>query len=104
EVQYPASHLYNPSLDRDDYIAQSGGLTRRADDDLIYVVRASGAVVAGKRSKWFGRSGGIEIRPGDTIVAPLETDRMRPLTFWTNVSQIFYQTAIAIAAIKTFDN
>lgn len=104
EIQYPASHLYNPNLSRDEYISQSGGLTRRADNDLIYVVRASGAVVSGDRSSWFGRNGGVEIRPGDTIVAPLETDRTRPLTFWTNVSQIFYQTAIAIAAIRTFDN
>lgn len=104
EVQYPASHLYNPNLSRDEYISQSGGLTRRADSDLIYVVRASGAVVSGDRSMWFGRNGGVEIRPGDTIVAPLETDRMRPLTFWTNVSQIFYQTAIAVAAIRTFSD
>ncbi len=104
EAQYPASHLYLPELQRDDYIARSGGLTRRADEDLIYVVRASGSVVSGNRSSWFHRGDGIEIRPGDTIVVPLETDRVRPLTFWTNVSQIFYQTAIAVAAIRTFNN
>jgi hypothetical protein len=80
----------------------SGGLTRRADKKLIYVVRASGAVVVGNRSKWFGRGGGIEMRPGDTIVVPLETDRIRPLTFWTNVTQILYQGAIAVAAIQSF--
>ena len=104
EAQYPASHLYIPEFGRDDYIARSGGLTRRADEDLIYVVRASGSVVSGNRSSWFQRGGGVEIRPGDTIVVPLETDRVRPLTFWTNVSQIFYQTAIAVAAIRTFNN
>ena len=37
-------------------------------------------------------------------MVPLEIDRMRPLTFWTNVTQILYQGAIAVAAIKTFDN
>ena len=82
----------------------SGGLTRRADKKLIYVVRANGAVVAGNRSKWFGRRGNVGIRPGDTIVVPLDTDRMRPLTFWGNVTQILYQGAIAVAAVKTFDN
>src|SRR5262249_29972959 len=46
EVQNTTSHLFNPSLSRDDYIAQSGGLTRRADRKSIYVVRASGTVVA----------------------------------------------------------
>ena len=71
---------------------------------MIYVVRASGAVVANKRSRWFGRDSGMEIRPGDTIVVPLDTDRIRPLTFWTNVTQILYQGAIAVAAINSFNN
>ena len=104
ETQQNTSHLFQPGLTRDDYIEMSGGLTRRADKKLIYVVRASGAVVAGNRSRWFGRSGRVEIRPGDTVVVPLETDRIRPLTFWTNVTQILYQGAIAIAAVRTFDN
>ena len=104
EVQQSTSHLYQPGLSRGDYLEMSGGTTRRADRKLIYVVRASGAVVTGKRSRWFGRRGDTEIRPGDTIVAPMETDRIRPLTFWTNVTQILYQAAIAVAAIQTFDN
>ncbi|MDH3352506.1 MAG: hypothetical protein OEM51_13255, partial [Gammaproteobacteria bacterium] len=66
--------------------------------------RANGAVVAGNRSRWLGRGSNTEIRPGDTIVVPLDTDRMRPLTFWGNVTQILYQGAIAVAAVKTFDN
>jgi protein involved in polysaccharide export with SLBB domain len=102
ETQQNTSHLYQPGLTRDDYIQMSGGLTRRADRKLIYVVRASGAVIAGNQSRWFGRSNGTEIRPGDTIVVPLEVDRIRPLTLWTSVTQILYQAAIAVAAIETF--
>jgi protein involved in polysaccharide export with SLBB domain len=102
ETQQNTSHLFQPGLTRDDYIDMSGGLTRRADKKLIYVVRASGAVVTGNRSRWFGRGGGVEMQPGDTIVVPLETDRIRPLTFWTNVTQILYQGAIALAAVQTF--
>jgi protein involved in polysaccharide export with SLBB domain len=104
EAQQNTSHLFQPGLSRDDYIEMSGGLTRRADKKMIYVVRASGAVVANKRSRWFGRDSGMEIRPGDTIVVPLDTDRIRPLTFWTNVTQILYQGAIAVAAINSFNN
>lgn len=104
EIQYATSHLYQPGLARNDYIALSGGLTRKADEKLIYVVRASGAVISSNRSKWFGRGQTMEIRPGDTIVVPLETDRIRPLTFWTSVTQILYQGAIAVAAVKTFNN
>ncbi len=103
EAQQNTSHLYDPVLGRDDYIEMSGGLTRRADRKLIYVVRANGAVVAGSRSRWLGgnrRGGGIQ--PGDTIVVPLETDRIRSLTFWTSATQILYQGAIAVAAVNSF--
>ena len=104
ETQHPTSHIFQPGLARDDYISLSGGLTRKADKKLIYVVRASGAVISSSRSRWFGRGTNTEMRPGDTIVVPLETDRIRPLTFWTNVTQILYQSALAVAAIQTFGN
>jgi hypothetical protein len=104
ETQQNTSHLYDTNLSRDDYINLSGGLTRRADSKRIYIVRANGAVVARNGSRWLGRSGNVDIRPGDTIVVPLDADRIRPLTFWTNVTQILYQGAIAVAAVKTFDN
>ncbi len=41
EVQNATSHLYRAGLSRDDYIALSGGATRRADRSHIYVVRAT---------------------------------------------------------------
>ncbi len=56
EVQTLTSHLYRPDLSRDDYIALSGGTTKKADKDRIYVVRADGSVVT-SGSRWFGRSG-----------------------------------------------
>lgn len=104
EIQQNTSHLYEPNRSRDDYIDLSGGLTRRADKARIYVVRANGAVVVKRQSRWLGRGAGVDIRPGDTIVVPLDADKMRPLTFWTNVTQILYQGAIAVAAVRTFDN
>jgi protein involved in polysaccharide export with SLBB domain len=102
EAQQNTSHLFQSGLSRDDYIELSGGLTRRADKKLIYVVKASGAVVTGGRSRWLGSGKEVSISPGDTIVIPLDTDRIRPLTFWTNVTQILYQGAIAVAAISAF--
>ncbi|MCG8371420.1 MAG: hypothetical protein MJA32_13020, partial [Proteobacteria bacterium] len=102
EAQQNTSHLYRRDLSRNDYIEMSGGLTRRADKGRIYIVRASGAVVAGGRSRWLGLDSAADILPGDTIVVPLDTDRMRPLTFWGSVTQILYQGAIAVAAVRTF--
>jgi len=96
EVQKSTSHLYSRNLDRDDYINMSGGMTYKADNKRIYIVRANGAVVSKRNSGWFG--GGKEVRAGDTIVVPLDADRMSSLTLWTNVTQIVYQLGVAAAA------
>jgi protein involved in polysaccharide export with SLBB domain len=104
ETQQNTSHLFQPGLSRNDYIDMSGGFTRRADKRLVYIVRASGAVVTGNRSRWLGRGSKVEVKAGDTIVVPLDTDRIRPITFWGNVTQILYQAAIAVAAVQTFNN
>ena len=57
EVQSATSHLYRADLSRDDYISMSGGLTPRADDDRIYVVRADGSVVTRSGNAWFSGGG-----------------------------------------------
>jgi protein involved in polysaccharide export with SLBB domain len=102
EVQYAASHLFDPALERDDYIEHSGGMTARADKKRIYVVRVDGSVSIDDGGRWFNRRAGIEIEPGDTIVVPLETNKIRPLALWTGVTQTIYNMAIAIAAINSF--
>lgn len=102
EVQYATSHIYDPDLDRDDYISLSGGLTGKADGKRIYVVRANGQVVAASGTRWLRRVGGTEIRAGDTIVVPLDTDRLAPLTLWSSVTQIVYNLAVAVAAVNSF--
>ena len=101
EVQSPTSHVYEPGLTRDDYIAKSGGTTQKADKKRIYVVRANGDVVSGGRSGWFRRTQSIEMRPGDTIVVPLDTERVSALPLWQAVTTIMYNLAIAILAIHT---
>jgi protein involved in polysaccharide export with SLBB domain len=101
EVQSATSHLYRADLSRNDYISMSGGLTPRADEDHIYVVRADGSVVTHSGNSWFS-SGGVEIKTGDTIVAPLDTERMRPLPLWTGVTTIIYNLAIAALAVNSF--
>jgi protein involved in polysaccharide export with SLBB domain len=102
EVQSTMSHFYKPNLSRDDYIALSGGLTRKADRSRIYVVRADGSVLSGEGGGWFRRSGQVAIKPGDTIVAPLDTERMPALPLWQAVTSIVYNLAIAAAAVNSF--
>jgi protein involved in polysaccharide export with SLBB domain len=101
EVQSPTSHVYQAGLTRDDYIARSGGATQKADRKRIYIVRANGDVVTGERSGWFRRSQSVEIHPGDTIVVPLDTERIRALPLWQAVTTIIYNLAVALLAVRS---
>lgn len=101
EVQSATSHLYRSGLTRDDYIGMSGGLTPRADGDRIYVVRADGSVMTRSGGSWFNDRS-VEIKTGDTVVAPLDTERMRALPFWQAVTSIIYNLAISAAAVNSF--
>jgi len=96
EVQNGTSHLYRAGLSRDDYLNLSGGLTRKADKKRVYVVKADGSVIA--KTGWLG-DGKTAIQPGDTIVAPLDTERLPPLPLWQAVTSIIYNAAVAVAAI-----
>jgi len=101
EVQSPTSHVFEAGLTRDDYIARSGGTTQKADRKRIYVVRANGDVSSGERSGWFRRSQSVEMRPGDTIVVPLDTERIRALPLWQAVTTIIYNLAVALLAVRS---
>jgi protein involved in polysaccharide export with SLBB domain len=96
EVQNSTAHVWKRDLKRAAYIDMSGGTTTRADDDRIYVVRANGGVemAASKR-----KANGAALEPGDTIVVPLDTERVRPLHLWTAVTTVIYNLAVAVAAI-----
>ncbi len=103
EVQSPTSHVYQAGLTRNDYLAKSGGITQKADKKRIYVVRANGDVVSGERSSgWFRRTQATDIRPGDTIIVPLDTERVRKLPLWQAVTSIIYNLTLGIYAIRHF--
>jgi polysaccharide export outer membrane protein len=102
EVQTTTSHFYRENLTRDDYIGLSGGLTRKADRGRIYVVRADGSVVSSEGSGWFRRSAQVAMKPGDTIVAPLDTERMPALPLWQAIASILANLTVSAAAISSF--
>jgi len=102
EVQNTTSHFFRENLSRDDYIGLSGGTTNKADRGRIYIVRADGSVVSSENNGWFRRSAQVAMKPGDTVVVPLDTERMPPLALWTAVTQILYNLAIAAAAVNSF--
>jgi polysaccharide export outer membrane protein len=58
-------------------------------------------VVATSNNRWFG-NGGNGIKPGDTIVVPVDTERLPALPMWSAVTSIIYNIAVAVAAVNSF--
>ncbi len=101
EVQHPSSHRYRAGLTLDDYMRLAGGSRKRADEDRVYIIRADGSVLVPQKQSWFALSS-EEIQPGDTIVVPLDTEFKDNISLWAQLTQIFYQSAVALAAINSF--
>ena len=76
----------------------SGGPTKTADEDSIYLVKANGIVKTdegGLLNSLYSQT----LEPGDTIVVPEEIDT-GTLETWKDATQIAYQIAVSIAAIS----
>ncbi|MCS4308824.1 protein involved in polysaccharide export with SLBB domain [Rheinheimera pacifica] len=100
EVQHASSHRFDPKRSLDDYLKLAGGMRKRADEERVYVIRADGSVLV-PENNWFAVSSS-RLQPGDTIIVPLDTEYKDNLTLWAQITQIFYQSAVAIAALNSF--
>lgn len=100
EVQLPISQIYESQLGYWDYINRSGGTTDKADEDRVYIIKANGGVQIPESSNWFA-SNHQQIAPGDTIVVPLDADKLDQIVLWRDMSQIFYQIALGAAAVSS---
>lgn len=98
-VFYESSFLHRPEKSAEDYIAQAGGTTKRADTGQIFVVHADGSVTGS--GGWTG--GGLNstsVMPGDTIVVPEDFEYRSWTAVLTDWAQIFYQFGLGMAALK----
>jgi protein involved in polysaccharide export with SLBB domain len=104
-VNVEASPLWRPNSRVKDYL-KLAGTTSDADIDNAFVLRVDGTVVSADSQGWFfGKIGGLEVMPGDTIVVPEKLDRT---TAWSRFTQgarewtqILANFGLGAAAIKT---
>jgi polysaccharide export outer membrane protein len=99
EVFRPGSFRFEEGQSLRDYLALGAGATVRADEGNIYIVRADGRVDRPGRSLLRFGLGQTALRPGDTIIVPLDASYRDPLNFWTEITQVAFQTGIAVAAV-----
>lgn len=99
EVRRESSFVFNKTYAIDDYITLAAGMTRLADEDNIYIVRANGLVDI-PSGNWFKYGSSRVLREGDAIIVPVDYSYRAPLPFYRDVISIVYQGAVAIAAIS----
>jgi hypothetical protein len=104
-VNVEASPLWKPNTRVNDYL-KLAGTTVDADIDNAFILRVDGTVVSSESQGWFfGKIGGVEVMPGDSIVVPEKIDRQ---TAWSKFTQgarewtqILANLGLGAAAIKT---
>jgi protein involved in polysaccharide export with SLBB domain len=104
-VNVEASPLWRQNSRVKDYL-KLAGTTTDADVDNAFVLRVDGTVVSADSQGWFfGKIGGLEVMPGDTIVVPEKLDKttgwnkfMQGAREWT---QILANFGLGAAAFKT---
>jgi polysaccharide export outer membrane protein len=70
QVFNPTAVAYRPGKSANWYLRQSGGPTPLANKKSIFVVRADGSVIGGKKGLWSGDSLNAALQPGDMVVVP----------------------------------
>ena len=104
QVYNPSAISYEPGRNAGWYLKQAGGPTDLANKKGIFIIRASGAVVAqGGSGLFHGSVLGTRMQPGDSIVVP---DRIVGGSVWLrsllNTAQVTSSLAIAARVATSF--
>ncbi|WP_045826830.1 SLBB domain-containing protein [Teredinibacter turnerae] len=94
EVHRPTSHVFQDQFSAMDYVSLSGGITSKSKQKLIYLVRADGSA---KKLKSGWRK--THVQPGDTIVVPLNVEKIRGLRRWQDITGILANLITPSAAM-----
>jgi len=89
EVQVPQSVVYASNATLNDYIAQAGGYTERANPETLIIVKPNGKVIMGSS---------LQVSAGDQIMVYPRLDT-KDMQFTKDLVQIVYQIAVAAKAV-----
>lgn len=111
-VHNQTAFVYSADTSVEDYIRLAGGVTKNADEDEVYVLKADGTAVSRKAAGGWGiswdsgnnrwRGGGLmamSLDPGDTVVVPVETEKIAWLREVKDITQILYQIAVTAGVL-----
>lgn len=98
EVHSPSAQVFLPGLKVKDVLNHTGGYTKYAEQDQVYVLQANGAAVSGD-SPSVGNIEDKELKAGDTIFVPQKTERNAGMRLTKDIVDILFKTAVVIATI-----
>jgi protein involved in polysaccharide export with SLBB domain len=98
EVHSPSAQVFIPGLKVKDVISETGGYTKFAEKDQVYVLQANGSAVSGD-SLSAGSIEDKELKAGDTIFVPQKTERNAGFRLFKDIVDIMFKTAVVIATI-----
>lgn len=110
-VYNQTAFVYKPGSTVYDYIKKSGGMTKNADEESIYVLKLNGTAIGTRESsswslRWDSENGGwvsgfmaTQLDPGDTIVIPEDTEKIYWMKDIRDITQILYQIAVTAGVL-----
>jgi protein involved in polysaccharide export with SLBB domain len=102
EVLSPASLLFDPEKDVEDYLREAGGLTRFADDDRIFLIHPDGSAEPLDQPR--SRHGRVAVTPGAMLVVPRDAEPLEIMPLAQSITTILSQIAFSAAAIASISD
>jgi len=98
EVHSPSAQVFLPGLKVKDFINQTGGYTKYAEQDQVYVLQANGSAVS-SGSPSIGNIENKELKAGDTVFVPQVVERNVGMRLFKDVVDLLFKTAVIFATI-----
>ena len=111
QVYNPTSLVYMQGKSASYYLSKSGGATRDAEEDDMYIVKADGTVVSrhqtslgfnwndDTKSWYFGSFLSTQMQPGDTLVVPQKLERTAWMREIKDIASILGNIALTAGVI-----
>ena len=102
EVGNPGSIIFEDDLTIQDYIDQSGGLTKFSSSDSIFIVSPNGQTkklhVSGLRKYIFQDA---DVYPGSVIYVPRHVGKIEGINYYATIAPIFSSLALSLASLNS---
>jgi len=98
EIYGPGAQIFVPGMTVKDYIKSSGGPTKFAEEDQVFVVKANGYAF-GAESPNGENIEDVKLQAGDAVFVPQKVERYAGMRFTKDIVDILFKTAVVIATI-----